>query len=104
MPCDPLRWSQFAGRALLLAAAACLAAIAVDSKLRPCPPCARNAAYAQALSADQMSWVPSGRPLRYPLLETDLRLDPNLPLASPDPADILFLRPLISETTHEAQD
>jgi len=51
-----------------------------------------------------MSWVPSGRPLRYPLLETDLRLDPNLPLASPDPADILFLRPLISETTHEAQD
>jgi hypothetical protein len=51
-----------------------------------------------------MSWVPSGRPLRYPLLETDLRFDPNLPLGSPDPADIFFLRPLISETTHEAQD
>lgn len=104
MPRDPLQWSQLAGRALLLAATACLAVIAVDSNLRPRPPCARKAACAHALSADQMSWVPSGRPLRYPLPEIDLRFDPNLPLASPDPADILFVRPLIPETRHEAQD
>jgi hypothetical protein len=101
---DPLRWSQAAGGLLLLFAAACMAAVVLDSELRPCRSCAANAALVRAFAVNQMSWVPSGRPTRYPLTESDGRFDPYLPLPSPDPADVVFPLPFVLGTKHGTLD
>jgi hypothetical protein len=101
---EPLRFSQAAGVLLLLVATASLAAVVLDSALRPCRSCTANAAYVRALALDQMSWVPTGRPTRYPLAGADRQLDPLLPLPTQDPADVVFPLSFVQETKHAAMD
>ena len=104
MGSEPLRYCQSAGMLLLLVAAASLAAVGLDSALRPCRTCTANAVYVRALALDQMSWVPTGRPTRYPLAGVDRRFDPLLPLPAQDPADIVFPLSFVQETKHASMD
>lgn len=104
MGSGPIRFCQAAGVLLLLVAAAGLAAVVLDSALRPCRSCTVNAAYVRALALDQMSWVPAGRPARYPLAGAERRFDPLLPLPAPDPADVVFPPSFVQETAHADMD
>jgi hypothetical protein len=51
-----------------------------------------------------MSWVPAGRPTRYPLAGAERRFDPLLPLPAQDPANVVFPLSFFQETTHAAMD
>jgi hypothetical protein len=101
---EPLKFSQTAGVLLLLVATASLAAVGLDSAFRPCRSCTANSAYVRALALDQMSWVPTGRPMRCPFAEADRRFDPLLPLPTQDPADVVFPLSYVQETKHAAMD
>lgn len=103
MGSEPIRFCQTAGAILLLMAAAGLAAVVLDSALRPCRSCRVNAAYVKALALDQMSWVPTGRLTRYPPAGVDCRFDPLLPLPAQDPADVVFPLSFAQEPTHAAR-
>lgn len=104
MRSEPLRFCQAAGGLLLLVATASLAAVVLDSALRPCRSCTANAAYVRVFALDQMSWVPTGRPTRYPLAGSDRRFDPLLPLPTPDPADVVFPLSFVQEIEHASMD
>lgn len=104
MGIESLKFSQNAGVLLLLVATASLAAVGLDSALRPCRSCTANAAYVRVLALDQMNWVPTGRPTRCPFAETDRRFDPLLPLPTQDPADLVFPFSYVQETKHAAMD
>ncbi|MCU0585172.1 MAG: hypothetical protein MUC46_03755 [Desulfobacterales bacterium] len=104
MGSEPERFCQAAGVLLLLMAAAGLGVVVLDSAFRPCRSCTVNAAYVRALALDQMSWVPAGRPTRYPLAGAERRFDPLLPLPAQDPANVVFPLSFFQETTHAAMD